>query len=168
MLCPMNRTLAEYLNEELNRRGWSRRTLAMYAEISPDTVATAVKGNRTPEPETIRKIAKALQVDEAYLLRMAGHLEERPKNLKDDRLIDLALRVEALPIPLKNAVIASLAAQVDAMGDLINALYEEFRLREPAVLAEAEAEERQAQEQDGASSPQSQASGPQESGAVVA
>lgn len=113
MLCPMNRTLASYLSEALKRRGWSRRTLAMYADVAPDTVAGAVRGDRVPDPDTIRKLATALGADEAHLLRLAGHLEDRPHELHDPQVIDLARRLEGLPQTLRMDLMRSIAAQVE-------------------------------------------------------
>ena len=54
-----NNQLPSYLKEQLERRKWSGRTLAMYAAVSHSTVARAVRGTHVPDPENIRKIATA-------------------------------------------------------------------------------------------------------------
>lgn len=75
MITRMSDQLIEYLSEQLQKRRWSQRTLAMYAGISPNTVSYAMQGKTIPDPETIEKLARALGVDEYHMLRLAGHVE---------------------------------------------------------------------------------------------
>ena len=111
----MSLSLSDYLQAELRRRGWSRRTLAMYADISADTAARAVRGDSVPDTETIRKIAAALQVDEVYLLRLAGHVEETPQGLSDPSIIDLAQRLEGLSPEERERVLRAINATMEAV-----------------------------------------------------
>lgn len=86
--------LGEFIEHHVQRRGWSLRTLAMYANLAPSTVANAVSARHTPSPETLRKLAETLGVDESHLLRLAGHLEETPSGLNDPAVLAIAYRLE--------------------------------------------------------------------------
>lgn len=112
----MSTPLSDYLIAELQRRGWSRRTLAMYAEISADTAARAVRGDSIPDTDTIRKIATALEADETHLLRLAGHLEETPQGLNDPSVIALAYRLEDLPPNMRQRAIQAMDAMIEMAG----------------------------------------------------
>lgn len=139
MLCPMSKTLGRYIDQELKRRGWSRRTLAMYAEISPDAAARLARGQGTPQPETIHKVAKALEVSEVYLLRLAGHLEERPATLTDPAVIDLARRIEELPPEARAVALRAVEAQVAAFQEMAD-LEARFRRLYPDLAAKIDEE----------------------------
>jgi transcriptional regulator with XRE-family HTH domain len=88
--------LGEFIEHHVQKRGWSLRTLAMYASLAPSTVSNAVSARHTPSPETLRRIAEVLEVDESHLLRLAGHLEETPFGLNDPAVLAMAYRLEDL------------------------------------------------------------------------
>jgi hypothetical protein len=54
-----------------------------------------------PGPESLRKLAAALKADEAYLLRLAGHLEEPPRQVSRPEVLHLAQQIEDLLDHLK-------------------------------------------------------------------
>ncbi|MGH2542344.1 MAG: helix-turn-helix domain-containing protein [Ardenticatenaceae bacterium] len=140
----MSRRLADYLRQELARRDWSGRTLARYADVAPDTIAGAMRGDRTPEPDTLRKIARALRVDESFLLRLAGHLEEPSQQLTDARAIAIARRLESLPPEVRAEAIRTVNAQLDMADSLTERIRSDEAPRdlpERARRSEPEAEE---------------------------
>jgi transcriptional regulator with XRE-family HTH domain len=112
----MSESLASFLQRELNRRGWSGRTLAMYADLSPNTIARAVRGESVPDTDTIRKIAVVLEVDETHLLRLAGHVEETPHALSDPSVLAIAYRLEDLAPDVRLRAIQAMDAMIDVAG----------------------------------------------------
>ena len=111
----MSDQLIAYLSEQLKQRRWSQRTLAMYADISPNTVSYAMQGKTIPDPETIEKMARALNVDAYHMLRLAGHVEGPRQSIADPRVSLLAQRVDALPSDVRQRVVPALDAVIDAM-----------------------------------------------------
>lgn len=105
--------LPDYLKEELKRRKWSGRTLAMYAGVSHSTVARAVRGTHVPDPENIRKIANALEVTETHLLRLAGHVSAPPATDLDPSAAYIAQRLSALPKEIREGAIETVGSVVD-------------------------------------------------------
>ena len=119
----MSDQLIAYLSEQLKQRRWSQRTLAMYADISPNTVSYAMQGKTIPDPETIEKMARALNVDAYHMLRLAGHVEGPRQSIADPRVSLLAQRVDALPSDVRQRVVPALDAVIDAMvGPVAEAL----------------------------------------------
>lgn len=109
-------TLGRVISDTLHARGWSIRTLAMYAEISSSTASALTRGKYVPAPETLRAVAHALELDEAYLLRLAGHLEETPQGLNDPSVIALAYRLEDLPPSMRQRAIQAMDAMIEMAG----------------------------------------------------
>lgn len=112
----MENALVRFLEEQLRRRGWSGRAFSGYAQVSNDTVARTLRGESIPEPDTIRKFARALEVDESYLLRLAGHLEETPAGLNDPGVIALAYRLEDLPPDMRLRAMQAMDAMLEMAG----------------------------------------------------
>lgn len=135
--------LAKLIDAHLKRRDWSNRTLAMYADISPSTLTNWLHGRVQPSTEGLSKIGKVLDIDVAVLLGLAGHLDDERKPLGDDRVIELAQRLEALPTELREVAIKLLTAQLNAMDDLAEQLelYYEAKRLFPELLDQAEREE---------------------------
>src|SRR5690348_18807 len=64
---------SEWLNEQIQRKGIGINQLASYTGLSPSTISKARLDQRRPEPETVIRLAKYFQVDEDWLLAVAGH-----------------------------------------------------------------------------------------------
>lgn len=112
--------LGDFIKRHLQKRGWSLRTLAMYAELAPSSVANAVAGRHVPSPETLRRIAEVLEVDETHLLRLAGHIEEDgPQGLNDPSVIALAYRLEDLPPSMRQRAIQAMDAMIEMAGPVV-------------------------------------------------
>lgn len=72
----MGDKLSSWLTEELGNRAWSFRELARRSGISTQSIMRYANGERTPNPESCRKIADALDFPYRDMLVMAGHLPE--------------------------------------------------------------------------------------------
>jgi transcriptional regulator with XRE-family HTH domain len=51
------------------RRGWSQADLAEYANLSINFVSSVERGNKWPHPDTLSRIAKALDIEVDELFR---------------------------------------------------------------------------------------------------
>ncbi len=111
-------TLAQVLQRELAKRDWSGRTLAKEARVSQTAIARALREENTPGPETIRKIACALEVDETYSLRLAGHVEAEPLIQLDPAAAYIARRISALPPKTRKKAVNAVGSVVDAFWDM--------------------------------------------------
>lgn len=69
-----NKKFGEWLRKELIDKGWSYRAFEKRCGVSYATIGNIINNpdNKT-YPDTIKKIAKALNADEASLLNMAGY-----------------------------------------------------------------------------------------------
>jgi len=70
--------LSDYLNEEIERRGWSKRELARRAGISSAQVTDVLNERANPGVEFCVKVGDALRVAPEKILRMAGLLPPLP------------------------------------------------------------------------------------------
>lgn len=115
-----NNKLPTYLKEELRRRKWSGRTLAMYAGVSHSTVARAIRGTHVPGPENLAKIATALEVTTLNLLRLAGHIDAPPASECDPSATYIAQRLSKLPKTVRESAIETVGAVVDNIYTVIS------------------------------------------------
>jgi len=77
-----------------NRRNWSQADLAEYANISINFLGDIERGNKWPHPETLTKLADALEI-RVFELFMEENNEPNPKTKKlMNRLIkDVSLTI---------------------------------------------------------------------------
>ena len=78
-----NVDFAEWLNEELTRRGWSQRELARRAHTTSTTVSEVISRKRNPSYDFVGKVARALGEPVEKLERMAG-LKDKPRGEDED------------------------------------------------------------------------------------
>lgn len=108
-------SLGTYIQQHLDRRGWSQRTLAMYAETTSATISRIMRGEVQPRLRTLDKIADALEVDPLRLYEEAGiALPEQVERL-DERAVHIARRLQGLPPDIRRLAVTSLNAQLDAI-----------------------------------------------------
>jgi transcriptional regulator with XRE-family HTH domain len=72
-------TFGDYLRDVMRSRNISARQVAAFAELSPNTVSLWLRGAATPQPDTLRKLAKGLNVPFTDLMDAAGHTEGTPR-----------------------------------------------------------------------------------------
>lgn len=71
----MEENFGAYMKKLREERKFSVRQLAMKAGVSPAQVSRMETGDRgTPRPETIKKLAIALNVDYKHLMKKAGYI----------------------------------------------------------------------------------------------
>lgn len=71
----MEENFGAYMKKLREERKFSVRQLAMKAGVSPAQVSRMETGDRgTPRPETIKKLAIALNVDYEHLMKKAGYI----------------------------------------------------------------------------------------------
>lgn len=69
-----NQPFLDWLTAELARRHWNRETLAEQAGMNSAVLTTIYSGRAGVGPDTARKVAKALDVSEVLVFRLAGIL----------------------------------------------------------------------------------------------
>lgn len=84
--------LSVELNNELERRGMSMRALARQANVSVTTISGIISQQIDASADVCVKLAKALGVDAARLLRLAGHLPQVPPDVAEEQDILYAIR----------------------------------------------------------------------------
>lgn len=70
-----NQTFGEYIIQLRQEKGMSQRKLAEIAEVTNSTVSRIESDAVKPDPNTIDKIANALEVDKNILLVKCGYSE---------------------------------------------------------------------------------------------
>ena len=143
-----NNQLPSYLKEQLERRKWSGRTLAMYAGVSHSTVARAIRGTHIPDPENLCKIAIALEVTETYLLRLAGHVSTPPTSEFHPSATYIAQRLSKLPKGVRESAIETVGAVVDNIYTIIDLKEAARKARKAKLEAEAKAKAEKAKQQE--------------------
>ena len=78
----MNEKFADWLNSELEQRGWNQSKLAQRAGLGRGTISNVINNVRKPGPEICKAIAKALSVPEEVVFREAGILEPEKKSAR--------------------------------------------------------------------------------------
>ena len=86
----MKNNLSIFLNEELNKRGWSQRELARRSGLSPTSISEVMAGKRGPGKKFCGAVAKALQVPPERILQEAGIIEPPPDTWLFNELVNVA------------------------------------------------------------------------------
>lgn len=85
-------TFAQYIIRLRKSKGYSQRKLAQVTGISNTTISRIEKGETlSPDIDTVKLLATHLKIDEIYMMKAAGYLNEdkdletsSSKNLKDE------------------------------------------------------------------------------------
>ena len=75
---------SEWLQAEMDKRGWSQSDLARYADLNRAVINKLLNGKSHPQPLTLEAISRALRVPIEMTYRAAGLLPANPDN--DDTL----------------------------------------------------------------------------------
>jgi transcriptional regulator with XRE-family HTH domain len=81
---------SEWLQAEMNKRGWSQSDLARYADLNRAVINKLLNGKSHPQPPTLEAISRALKLPIEITYRAAGLLPSNPEN---DDAIDEAIHV---------------------------------------------------------------------------
>ena len=74
----MNENLRAWLQQEINRQGWSQREFGRQASLSQSVVNGVLAGERNPTADFCVKAAQAFDVAPEMVLRLAGILPDEP------------------------------------------------------------------------------------------
>ena len=75
----MNQGFVRWLEEELEKRGWSQADLARNSGVSRASISNIVTSYRTPGPDVCSSIAKAFHIPAEEVFRRAGLLPPKPQ-----------------------------------------------------------------------------------------
>ena len=81
-------TFGEWLQFELNKRGWSQSDLAVKSKITPAQIGRLIAGTRNPGKESLNAIAKAFDISPVIVFQIAGFL---PQDVDTDEIIENTL-----------------------------------------------------------------------------
>ena len=81
---------SEWLQAEMDKRGWSQSDLARYADLNRAVINKLLNGKSHPQPPTLEAISRALRIPIEITYRAAGLLPSTPEN---DDAVDEALHV---------------------------------------------------------------------------
>lgn len=111
--------LVKYITAQMETRHIEGvRALAAAAKISPSAASALLKGKAPPRAETLQKVAEALQVDEVYLLRLAGYVQSLDDASFDPSARYIAQRISLLPKPLRDIAIDAVSGVVDGFWNI--------------------------------------------------
>ena len=66
----------DYVQGEMDTRGWTRAELARRAHVDPSTITRLLNGERAPTVDVVGAIATALKEPPLTLIKMAGLLPD--------------------------------------------------------------------------------------------
>ena len=75
LLYSIMNTFGNWLEQEINERGWSQAELARKATSSRTSINNIINGRRDPGPEMCRAIANALNLPQEYIFKKAGLID---------------------------------------------------------------------------------------------
>ena len=81
---------SEWLQAEMDKRGWSQSDLARYADLNRAVINKLLNGKSNPQPPTLGAISRALKMPIEITYRAAGLL---PSNTEHDETIEEAIHV---------------------------------------------------------------------------
>ena len=84
MLTMGNKEFTDWLDQEVQERGWTFRELGRRAELSSGAVSKVMTGVVNPTWEFCAKIARALEMPEVEVFRRAGLLPVLPEPRREE------------------------------------------------------------------------------------
>lgn len=84
-LLNMDTSFGEWLNQELELRGWSQSEAARRGGVAPSTIQQVVSGTTQPGPKLCKAVARAFGMPEEEVFRRAGLLPMPPNTTVDDQ-----------------------------------------------------------------------------------
>ncbi|NLC47233.1 MAG: helix-turn-helix transcriptional regulator [Firmicutes bacterium] len=92
-------TVGELIKKLRDQKGFSQRQLALYSGVSNTEISKIESGERkNPNPEILKKIASALNIDYTVFFKAAGYLEpDIPSNSNKDAATKIAAALQDSP-----------------------------------------------------------------------
>lgn len=81
---------SEWLQNEMDKRGWSQSDLARYADLNRAVINKLLNGKSHPQPPTLEAISRALKIPLETIYRAAGLL---PINNDNDDAMEEAMHI---------------------------------------------------------------------------
>jgi transcriptional regulator with XRE-family HTH domain len=103
-------TIADWIEEELKKRHWSRAELAKRSGVSESQISRFMSGQRGIGEKSIRKIADALNYPPQKIFEMAGLLPKEKG--KDSRVAEATHLFSLLPDEQKESVLIFMRALI--------------------------------------------------------
>lgn len=82
-------TIADRLNEALRIRGKKQIDLVQGTGVNKSTISRYLRGEREPKQTALLKLARVLNVSEAWLLGFDVAMERTPEQKKNDDLVKI-------------------------------------------------------------------------------
>jgi transcriptional regulator with XRE-family HTH domain len=92
---------SEWLQSELNRRGWSQSDCARSANLNRAVINKLLNGKSKPQPTTLAAIARAFKIPTETAYRAAGLLP--PNSDGDDTIMELVYIFKSIHSPQRKA-----------------------------------------------------------------
>ena len=92
---------SEWLQLELDRRGWSQSDCARSANLNRAVVNKLLNGKSQPQPPTLVAIARALKIPVETVYRAAGLLP--PSSDGDEKTMEVILLFKSIQSPQRRA-----------------------------------------------------------------
>jgi transcriptional regulator with XRE-family HTH domain len=73
-----------WLQQRMAERGWNALRVSQEIHVVPSLISRWMSGAQQPSPESLRSIARAMQLSELEVLRAAGHLSPDVTNAETD------------------------------------------------------------------------------------
>jgi transcriptional regulator with XRE-family HTH domain len=96
-----NLRFAEWLQSELDKRGWSQSDCARAAGLNRAVINKLLNGKSKPQPRTLLAIARAFKIPIEIPYRAAGLLPPNPEG--DERLEELIHVFKSIQSPQRRA-----------------------------------------------------------------
>ena len=96
-----NLRFSEWLQAEIDRRGWSQSDCARSANLNRAVINKLLNGKSKPQPTTLTAIARAFKIPVETAFRAAGLLP--PSEDGDDTIIELIYVFKSIRSPYRKA-----------------------------------------------------------------
>jgi transcriptional regulator with XRE-family HTH domain len=101
-----NLGFAEWLQSEIDKRGWSQSDCARAADLNRAVINKLLNGKSKPQPQTLIAIARAFKIPIEIAYRAAGLLPPNPDG--DDALEELIHAFRSIRSPQRRATAITL------------------------------------------------------------
>lgn len=99
-------SFADWLQEELNKRGWSQSELGRRAGLSRATISVLISGRSQPKAETCLALARALNLPAETVLKAADLLPELPAPGGDPTIGEIADMLKRMTAEERQEILA--------------------------------------------------------------